>query len=75
MSKRTTKRGLSETQAAHYLGVARSTLRQARTSTEVDGRFPSPPFIRAGRKIIYLVDDLDCWLEAHRAGRVTGGGK
>jgi len=38
MSNSIRTRGLSEAQAAQYLGVARSTLRQARTTGNVQGR-------------------------------------
>ena len=60
------KRGLSEAETAQYLGVSRSTLRQSRMDGPRQGRIPSPPFVRAGRRIIYLLDDLDGWLERHR---------
>jgi len=75
MSNSIRTRGLSEAQAAHYLGVARSTLRQARTTGNVRGRLATPPFIKAGKKVIYLIDDLDRWLEAHRVGRAKGGAR
>jgi hypothetical protein len=75
MSNSIKKRGLSEAETAHYLGVSRSTLRQARISANVDGRLPTPPFVRVGKKIIYLLDDLDHWLEAHRISRPAGGAK
>jgi hypothetical protein len=59
------KRGLSEAETAQYLGVSRSTLRQARIGY-LKGRLPTPPFVKVGRKVIYLLDDLDRWLESHR---------
>jgi hypothetical protein len=31
-----------------------------------DSRMPTPPYVRLGRKVIYLRDDLDRWLEAQR---------
>lgn len=60
------KRGLTEPEAAIYLGVSRSTLRHGRCEGERDGRMPPPPFVRLGRKIIYLRDDLDAWLSQNR---------
>ena len=59
------KRGLNEAETAHYLGVSRSALRQARIG-HLKGHLPTPPFVKVGRKVIYLLDDLDRWLESHR---------
>jgi hypothetical protein len=72
MTDTISKRGLSEAETALYLGVARSTLRQARMSAKVGGRLPTPPFVKVGKKIIYLLDDLDRWLESHRVGSAAG---
>jgi predicted DNA-binding transcriptional regulator AlpA len=67
-----TKRGLTESEAAVYLGLSRSTLRQARMSGS-RARIPPPPFVRLGRTIRYLKDDLDRWLDQHRAQLVSHG--
>ena len=61
-----TRRGLSETEAANYIGMSRSFLRQARMDGKRLNRTPGPPFTKIGRKVLYLKDDLDGWLEAHR---------
>ncbi len=60
------RRGLSEAEAANYIGMSRSFLRQARMDGKRLNRTPGPPFTNVGRKILYLKDDLDGWLEAHR---------
>jgi len=60
------KRGLSEAEAAEYIGMSRSFLRHARMDGERFNRPPGPPFTKIGRKILYLKDDLDRWLEEHR---------
>jgi hypothetical protein len=60
------KRGLTEAETAEYISISRSALRQSRMDGARENRMPPPPFIRLGRKIIYLIDDLDHWLEAHR---------
>lgn len=60
------RRGYSEAEAAHYLGVSRISLRQGRMEGRRENRMPPPPFVRLGRKILYLKDDLDHWLEANR---------
>lgn len=65
------KRGFSSKEAAEYLGIAESTLRQGRMDGRRENRILPPPYIKCGKKIIYLRDDLDLWLEAHR----RGGGK
>lgn len=59
-------RGMTEEQAAVYLGVSTSTLRHSRCEGLREGRMPPPPFVRLGRKIVYLRDDLDAWLAQHR---------
>lgn len=60
------RRGYSEEEAAHYLGISRISLRQGRMEGRRENRMPPPPFVRLGRKILYLKDDLDRWLENHR---------
>ena len=60
------RRGLSEAEAADYIGMSRSFLRQARMDGKRLNRTPGPPFTKIGRKVLYLRDDLDAWLEAHR---------
>ena len=60
------KRGLTEAEAANYIGMSRSFLRQARMDGRRLNRTPGPPFTKIGRKVLYLRDDLDAWLEAHR---------
>jgi predicted DNA-binding transcriptional regulator AlpA len=65
---KTPVRCLSEAQAARYLGISRSTLRQGRVLGPIIGRMPVPPFVKLGRRVVYLRDDLDQWLEAHRCG-------
>lgn len=66
MSIEPNRRGLSEAEAATYLGVSRSTLRHGRCEGFRDNRMPPPPFVRLGRKIVYLKDDLDSWLYNNR---------
>lgn len=66
MKDNTEKRGFSSKEAAEYLGIAESTLRQTRMDGNRENRIFPPPFIKCGKKIIYLRDDLDHWLEMHR---------
>lgn len=58
------KRAYTEIEAARYIGMSRSFLRQSRMHGQREGKIPPPKFIKAGkRKIIYLREDLDCFLE------------
>ena len=57
---------LREPEAAKYLALSRSYLRQARmASSRVDG----PPFVRFGRAVGYRRADLDVWVARHLAER------
>ena len=66
-SGRPTKhRLLTEKQAAPYIGMSCSFLRQSRMNGKRQNRTPGPPFLKIGRKVLYLADDLDAWLLEHR---------
>jgi predicted DNA-binding transcriptional regulator AlpA len=56
------KKVLSEIETAEYIGMSRSFLRQSRMEGNRDNRTPAPPFIKIGRSVRYLKDDLDLWL-------------
>ncbi len=57
---------LTEKQAAPYIGMSRSFLRQSRMNGKRRNRTSGPPFLKIGRKVLYLADDLDAWLLEHR---------
>jgi hypothetical protein len=57
---------LSEREAAAYLGISPITLRQGRCDGRRSNRMPPPPFLRIGRKILYMVSDLDHYLQSFR---------
>ncbi len=57
------KRGFSEKDAAQYLGMSRSFLSKARMNGYLHNHIPAPKFSKAGRKVLYLREDLDSWLE------------
>ena len=59
-----TKRVLSEIETSQYIGMSRSFLRQARMEGNRDNRTPAPPFIKIGRSVRYLKEDLDQWLDS-----------
>ena len=76
MSNEIFSRALSEQEASQYIGMSRSFLRQSRMEGDRINRTPAPPFIKIGRSIRYLKDDLDNWLESFRkdiSGNVSGG--
>lgn len=58
------KRSYQEDEAAYYIGMSRSFLRQSRMTGQLDGHIPAPKFIRIGKRAIrYLKEDLDQWLD------------
>ncbi len=56
---------LSNDEAARYIGVSPKTLPDWR----VDGR--SPPWIKAGRRVVYRRVDLDRWLSERVCNRMS----
>jgi predicted DNA-binding transcriptional regulator AlpA len=58
------KRALSEIETAEYIGMSRSFLRQSRMEGNRENRTPAPPFIKIGRAVRYIKDDLDNWLNS-----------
>lgn len=60
------RRLLTDPEAATYLGVSLSFLRQGRMEGRRANRSPGPPFIRMGRAIRYDLQDLNNWLAANR---------
>lgn len=58
-----TKRALTEKEAGGYIGMSRSFLAQSRMDGNRDNRTPAPPFIKIGRAVRYLKEDLDQWLD------------
>ena len=60
---------LRSQEAAHYIGMSDSFLRQARIYGDLPGRTSGPPYIKVGRSVRYLVTDLETWLAEHRTGQ------
>jgi len=67
------KTTLTEKEAATYIGMSQSFLRQDRMNGPRDKRTKGPVYIKAGRAIRYLKTDLDVWLDQHRIESVSGG--
>ena len=60
---------LTEQEAAQYIGMSRSFLRQNRMTGLIGNRTPGPPYIKIGRSVRYQLSDLNVWLEQHRIKR------
>jgi len=58
------KRALTEIETAEYIGMSRSFLRQSRMEGNRENRTPAPKFIKIGRSVRYLIEDLDNWLDS-----------
>lgn len=56
-------RALTEIQAAGYIGMSRSFLRQSRMDGPRSGRTKAPRFIKNGRKVLYLIEELNLFLD------------
>lgn len=68
------KRVLTEIETSQYIGMSRSFLRQARMEGNRDSRTPAPPFIKIGRSVRYLKEDLDNWLDSFsKLSNLIGG--
>lgn len=65
MSVYLNKRAYTEQETAEYIGMSRSFLRQARMEGLRGNRTAAPPFIKIGRSVRYLKEDLDSWLDNH----------
>lgn len=57
-------RAFNEIEAAQYICMSRSYLAQARMDGKRANRTPAPPFIKIGKSVRYLKDDLDQWLDS-----------
>jgi hypothetical protein len=57
---------INEKEAAEYLGVSVSFLRQTRSARKRSSMIEGPPWIQYGRAIRYDLDDLSRWRDSHR---------
>ena len=56
-------RAFNEMQAAKYIGMSVSFLRKDRMNGILEGRTPGPRWGKVGKRVVYLKDDLDAWLQ------------
>lgn len=70
-------RAVSEEYAARYLGISQSSLRKGRMTGRRSAQMSSPPFVKMGRRVVYLIEDLERWLQVQRNENAlkTGGAK
>lgn len=55
-----------EPETALYTGISVSSLRKGRMNGRRDKYIEPPPYLKLGRRIVYLKTDLDAWLMSHR---------
>jgi predicted DNA-binding transcriptional regulator AlpA len=65
------KRSLTEKEAAEYIGMSCSFLRQDRMNGFRQNRTPGPNYVRIGRAVRYLREELDKWLETNKVERTA----
>lgn len=63
VSQSSLKRLFTEQEAADYLGMSRSYLRQDRMNGTLENRTPGPNFCRFGTMIRYTKENLDEWIK------------
>jgi predicted DNA-binding transcriptional regulator AlpA len=61
--------------AAAYVGISKSSLAHGRIYGRRKNRIPPPPFIKIGRSVKYLKEDLDNWLLQHRVEHTSAADK
>ena len=62
------KKVFREAEAANYICMSRSFLSQDRVNGVLANRTPGPKYIRIGRSVRYLKDDLDICVNHHAKG-------
>lgn len=67
----TDAKALNEVETSKYTGMSQSFLRQSRMDGDRVGRTPGPRYLKIGRSVRYLIEDLDAWLEQFRQDDVA----
>lgn len=62
-------KALNEKAAAHYIGMSVSYLQKDRMNGELPGRTAGPRYAKLGKRVVYLKDELDLWLQKHIVDR------
>lgn len=66
------KRAFTEEEAANYCGTSASSLQNGRSKSNSTD-LTCPLHVKIGRRVVYLREDLDSWLESCRAATVNAG--
>ena len=61
----------TEKEAARYIGMSVSFLQKDRMNGKLANRTLGPEWVKVGRRILYLKEDLEKWLYEHRVNRVS----
>ena len=60
---------LTDEETARYIGMSESFLRQSRMNGDRHNRTSGPKYLKIGRAVRYLKEDLDAWLYEHRVDK------
>ncbi len=60
------KKRMNSQEAAKYLGISDSALRQSRTENAKHLGLIPPPYYKLGRRVMYDSSELDAWLSNYR---------
>lgn len=61
---------LNEKEASIYIGMSVSFLQKDRMNGALPGRELGPRYAKLGKRVVYLREDLDAWLEEHLVERL-----
>lgn len=64
-------RALGTKAAARYIGMSEAYLLRARSTNGAE--ISAPQHVKIGNRIVYLIDDLDTWLDKCRSSTLNGG--
>ena len=54
---------LTEKEAAHYIGMSVAFLKKDRCEGKIGNRTIGPKYLKIGKSVRYLKEDLDIWLK------------
>lgn len=60
---------VTEKEAALYIGMSRSFLRQDRLNRTLKNRTPGPSYLKFGKSVRFRKSDLDDWINQHKVER------
>lgn len=69
MNNENQSRAFNEKAAAQYIGMSVSFLQKDRMNGALEGRTPGPRYAKLGKRVVYLREELDAWLQAHIVNR------